>query len=73
MYMYNYILELLSVPPGFERGLQFAKDGFTVITETEIPEESTPQEIELTDETDNTVNLMALVNQEQDLLGKLNV
>ncbi|GLV43338.1 twister [Carabus blaptoides fortunei] len=61
--------ELLSVPPGFERGLQFAKDGFTVITEPEMAEENN-EEIQLTDdETDNTVNLMALINQEQDLLG----
>lgn len=59
--------DLLNVPPGFSTGLIFDEDGCTVIKEN-----STESRIQTTASgSKKIVNLLDLVHQEQDLLGKM--
>jgi len=68
--------DLLTVPPGFERGIEFKADGRTPLKESEeqelpssdgetlVPEIMPEEKVETT-----VVNLMSLIKQEEDLLG----
>jgi hypothetical protein len=67
---------LLTIPPGFERGINFKTDGKTPLKENEEQEplssgaESAVPEMTLEEKADSTViNLMSLIKQEEDLLG----
>ncbi|KAJ8934480.1 hypothetical protein NQ314_013355 [Rhamnusium bicolor] len=55
--------ELLTVPPGFRRGLIFSEDGFTLCDSKNMKEK------QFVDDTKNVINLLDIVQQEQDLLG----
>jgi hypothetical protein len=68
--------DLLTVPPGFERGIKFKADGKTPLKENvdqETPSpgvESAVPEMVLEEKVDSAViNLMSLIKQEEDLLG----
>lgn len=61
----NYSEGLLTVPPGFERGLVFEADGITLKDNTDDPEMICP----LLKPTGDVLNLMDIVKQEQDFLG----
>ena len=66
----------MTVPPGFERGIEFKADGRTPLKESEeqelpssdgetlVPEIMPEEKVETT-----VVNLMSLIKQEEDLLG----
>lgn len=59
------VLDLLTVPPNFKEGLIFDVDNVTVIKNSE--------EINLrnkTSEDDSKIDLMELLKQEQDVLGR---
>lgn len=62
--IFNYFLELLVVPAGFDRGLEFKSDGFTVIHDgsMEINGKSTSHFINLAD---------IAQNEEKNLQGTL--
>lgn len=67
-YIFFYFVEiLLTVPPGFDRGLTFGKNGVT------LSNEDGKIEKEIKNESPNVINLMEIVQKEQDLLGKLNL
>lgn len=57
--------EWLTVPPGFSRGLTFAENGYTLVKDQGGPKSST-----FLDASKTTINLLDLIHQEQDLLGK---
>jgi hypothetical protein len=68
--------DLLTTPPGFERGIKFKADGKTPLKEYKEQEllssdaESSVPEIILEEKVDSAViNLMSLIKQEEDLLG----
>lgn len=68
--------DLLTVPPGFERGIKFKADGRTPLKEAEEQEplssdgETLAPEIIPEDKVEATVvNLMSLIKHEEDLLG----
>lgn len=68
--------DLLTVPPGFERGITFKADGRTPLKESEEQEllssdgETLAPEIMPEEKVETTVvNLMSLIKQEEDLLG----
>jgi len=68
--------DLLTVPPGFERGIKFKGDGRTPLKESEEQEplssdgETLAPEIMPEEKVETTVvNLMSLIKQEEDLLG----
>ncbi|XP_057669557.1 SKI2 subunit of superkiller complex protein isoform X1 [Diorhabda carinulata] len=56
--------KLLTIPPGFNRGLVFQKDGRTLCTEDEIIVEQ-----EIQNSAPNVINLLEIVQREQDLLS----
>jgi len=68
--------DLLTVPPGFEKGIKFKADGSTPLKESEeqeplssdgetlAPDIMPEEKVEMT-----VVNLMSLIKQEEDLLG----
>lgn len=67
---------MLTIPPGFERGIKFKTDGSTPLKESKEQEplssdaESSVPQITLEEKGEATVvNLMSLVKQEEDLLG----
>ena len=68
--------DLLTIPPGFERGIKFKADGKTPLKESEEQEllssdgESLAPERILEEKVEATVlNLMSLIKQEEDHLG----
>lgn len=71
-FLYTYfVIELLTVPPGFNRGLIFAADGCTVINENsdQTPENKPRPEAFM----ERKVNLMELIKKEQDVFGNIHV
>lgn len=56
----------LTVPPGFSRGLLFNEDGRTLSNQDQIDNKIEKS----TTDTKKIVNLLDLVHQQQDLLGK---
>lgn len=62
------ILELLTIPPGFVRGIIFDSDGCTVKCYTDEVEDLSLKI--LPDLSENVVNLQSLIQQEQNSLGK---
>jgi hypothetical protein len=67
---------LLTVPPGFERGIKFKADGSTPLKENKEQEplssdaECSVPEIKLEEKMEaSVVNIMSLIKQEEDLLG----
>jgi hypothetical protein len=68
--------DLLTIPPGFKRGIKFKADGKTPLEENKEQEplssnaESSVPAIILEEKVDSAViNLMSLIKQEEDLLG----
>jgi hypothetical protein len=68
--------DLLTIPPGFERGIKFKADGRTPLQENKEQEalssdvESLVPEMILDEKMDSTaINLISLIKQEEDLLG----
>ncbi|CAG9764055.1 unnamed protein product [Ceutorhynchus assimilis] len=57
--------ELLTIPPGFSRGLTFAEDGRTLIRDDEASQTKPSMEM-----SQNTINLLELIHQEQDFLSE---
>ncbi|CAH1977541.1 unnamed protein product [Acanthoscelides obtectus] len=55
--------DLLTVPPGFDRGLTFAEDGRTLLNETN---QNKPT---ISSDSPNVINILEIVQQEQDILG----
>lgn len=73
---YCLFADLLTIPPGFERGIKFKADGKTPLEENKEQEplssdaDSSVPEIILEEKVDSAViNLMSLIKQEEDLLG----
>ncbi|XP_021923108.1 helicase SKI2W isoform X2 [Zootermopsis nevadensis] len=72
----DFVNNLLTVPPGFERGILFKADGRTPLKENKAQEplgsdaESSVPEIKLEEKVETSVvNIMSLIKQEEDLLG----
>jgi hypothetical protein len=68
--------DLLTIPPGFEKGINFKTDGKTALKENEEQEplrsdaESAVPEMILEEKVGSAViNLMSLIKHEEDLLG----
>ncbi|KAF5305755.1 hypothetical protein FQR65_LT07651 [Abscondita terminalis] len=54
--------DLLAIPPGFKQGLLFEDDGCTVKAEVD-------QELQLPNKSNNVVNLLDILNDDQNLVG----
>lgn len=69
----NFSKDLLTIPPGFSRGLEFHADGRTVLTQnSEKCDEAEQQHVlEETFDELSVVNLLPTIEKEQDILGKL--
>lgn len=65
LYSNYFILELLTVPPGFSRGLLFDEDGCTVISDDNRFKDVIQNE----NLEEKKINLMDLVQQEQNIFG----
>ncbi|KAJ8924217.1 hypothetical protein NQ315_007008 [Exocentrus adspersus] len=56
--------ELVTIPPGFEKGLIFGEDGVTVISDSDGISEK-----HVLDDTQNVINIVDIIQQEQNLLA----
>jgi hypothetical protein len=62
--MFKLIIELLTIPPGFKRGIVFDSDGRTVLSKANQPKEKKSVE-----DSCSVINLLEIIQEDQSFFG----